>query len=65
MKNRLPLLDHYLLKQMLPPFVVALAATLVALLLERLLMLLDHLASAGSSLTTFIGLLTDLLPHYM
>lgn len=61
----LPTLDRYLLKQLIPPFVIALATMLIALLLERLLVLFNHLASAGSSVSTLITLLTDLLPHYM
>ncbi|WP_418609412.1 LptF/LptG family permease [Gluconobacter cerinus] len=64
MKQRASILDRYLLWQMMPPFVIALFAMLVALLLERLLVLFDYLASAGSSLATCIALLTDLLPHY-
>ncbi|QHI95591.1 LptF/LptG family permease [Aristophania vespae] len=63
--NRLPTLDRYLFRQLVPPFVVALATMLIALLLERLLVLFNHLASAGSSLATLVSLLTDLLPHYM
>lgn len=58
-------LDRYLLRQLAPPFLVALSAVLAALLLERLLVLFDDLAAAGSSLATFVGLLTDLLPHYL
>lgn len=64
MKQRATILDRYLLTQMIPPFIIALIAMLVALLLERLLVLFDYLASAGSSLATCIKLLTDLLPHY-
>ena len=64
MKQRATILDRYLLTQMIPPFVIALVAMLIALLLERLLALFDYLASAGSSLATCIKLLTDLLPHY-
>ncbi|WP_040507419.1 LptF/LptG family permease [Gluconobacter morbifer] len=64
MKQKAKILDLYLLRQMAPSFFVALAAMLVALLLERLLALFDYLASAGSSLATCIALLTDLLPHY-
>lgn len=62
---RLATLDRYLLMQLLPPFIIALSAVLAALLLERLLVLFDDLAAAGSSLTTFIALLADLLPHYL
>jgi len=60
-----PTLDRYLLVQLVPPFVVSLAAVLAALLLERLLVLFDDLAAEGSSLATFVSLLTDLLPHYL
>lgn len=60
-----PTLDRYLLAQLLPPFIVSLAAVLAALLLERLLVLFDDLAAEGSSLATFVSLLTDLLPHYL
>ncbi|CAI9122201.1 LptF/LptG family permease [Brytella acorum] len=65
MRKRLPTLDRYLLTQLIPPFVIALGAVLLALLLERLMVLFNDLAATGSSLATFIGLLTDLLPHYM
>lgn len=61
----LPTLDRYLLKQLVPPFLIALTTMLIALLLERLLVLFNHLASTGSSVSTLITLLTDLLPHYM
>lgn len=64
-QDRLPTLDRYLFAQLLPPFLISLGAVLAALLLERLLVLFDDLAAAGSSLATFLGLLTDLLPHYL
>lgn len=64
MRTRLHTLDRYLLQQMAPPFLIALGAILIALLLERLLVLFDYLAAAGSSLATCFALLTDLLPHY-
>ncbi len=64
-RSTLPTLDRYLLKQLIPPFTIALGTMLVALLLERLLTLFNHLASSGSSIATLITLLSDLLPHYM
>lgn len=64
-RSNLPTLDRYLLRQMIPPFTIALGTMLVALLLERLLTLFNHLASSGSSVATLITLLSDLLPHYM
>jgi len=59
------MLDRYLIAQALPPFAVSLTAVLAALLLERLLVLFDELATEGSSIRTFLSLLTDLLPHYL
>ena len=64
-RSNLPTLDRYLLRQLVPPFAVALGTMLVALLLERLLTLFNHLASSGSSIATLLSLLSDLLPHYM
>lgn len=64
-RSSLPTLDRYLLRQMVPPFAIALGTMLIALLLERLLTLFNHLASSGSSVATLITLLSDLLPHYM
>lgn len=64
-RSNLPTLDRYLLRQLIPPFAVALGTMLVALLLERLLTLFNHLASSGSSIATLLSLLSDLLPHYM
>ncbi|MBA5727058.1 LptF/LptG family permease [Bombella mellum] len=64
-KSNLPTLDRYLLRQLVPPFAIALGTMLVALLLERLLTLFNHLASSGSSIATLLSLLSDLLPHYM
>lgn len=58
-------LDTYLLAQAIPPFTIALSVVLVALLLERLLVLLNILASEASPFLTLIRLLADLLPHYM
>lgn len=64
-KSSLPTLDRYLIRQLAPPFMIALGTMLVALLLERLLVLFNHLASSGSSIATLVTLLSDLLPHYM
>ncbi|MCX5619226.1 MULTISPECIES: LptF/LptG family permease [Bombella] len=64
-KSSLPTLDRYLLRQLVPPFTIALGTMLVALLLDRLLALFNRLASSGSSIATLLTLLSDLLPHYM
>ncbi|WP_338422354.1 LptF/LptG family permease [Acetobacter musti] len=58
-------LDTYLLSQTIPPFTIALSVVLLALLLERLLVLLNILASEASPFFTLIRLLADLMPHYM
>ncbi|WP_271828187.1 LptF/LptG family permease [Commensalibacter communis] len=58
-------LDHYCLSLALPTFLIALGIILTALMLERLLVLLDLLAADNSPLSTFLGLLTDLVPHYL
>ncbi|CAP56875.1 LptF/LptG family permease [Gluconacetobacter diazotrophicus] len=58
-------LDRYLIGQMLPPFLLSLGVVMTALLLERLLTLLNVLASDGGTLKIFAGLLADLVPHYL
>ncbi|MBO1358323.1 LptF/LptG family permease [Acetobacter sacchari] len=58
-------LDSYLLAQAVPPFTIALSVVLIALLLERLLVLLNLLAAEASPFSTLLRLLADLLPHYM
>ncbi|AQS86595.1 MAG: LptF/LptG family permease [Acetobacter aceti] len=58
-------LDTYLLGQTIPPFVIAVSVVLIALLLERLLVLLNILASEASPFFTLLRLLADLMPHYL
>lgn len=58
-------LDVYLLTQTVPPFLIAISVVLLALLLERLLVLLNILASEASPVGTLLSLLADLLPHYL
>ena len=58
-------LDLYLINQVIPPFTIALAVVMTALLLERLLVLFNLLAAGNNNLGTFIELLTTLLPHYL
>ncbi|GCE78596.1 LptF/LptG family permease [Komagataeibacter oboediens] len=58
-------MDRYLLRQVVPPFAIALGVVMAALLLERLLVLFDLLAANGSSMKTFVALLSDLVPHYL
>ncbi|EGG75299.1 putative permease [Gluconacetobacter sp. SXCC-1] len=58
-------MDRYLLRQVVPPFSIALGVVMAALLLERLLVLFNLLAANGSSMKTFFALLSDLIPHYL
>ncbi|MBO1325825.1 LptF/LptG family permease [Acetobacter sp. TBRC 12305] len=58
-------LDKYMLTQLLPPFVIALSVVMIALLLERLLVLLNLLAVGNSHLGVFLELVATLLPHYL
>ncbi|GBR05491.1 transporter YjgP/YjgQ [Acetobacter oeni LMG 21952] len=58
-------LDVYLISQTIPPFIIAVSVVLLALLLERMLVLLNVLASEASPFFTLIRLLADLMPHYM
>ncbi|MCP1257627.1 LptF/LptG family permease [Acetobacter lambici] len=58
-------LDRYLINQVIPPFTIALAVVMTALLLERLLVLFNLLAAGNNNLGTFVELLTTLLPHYL
>lgn len=62
---RLKILNHYLFSQALPSFLISLGVILSALMLERLLVLLDLLAADSSPLSTFLSLLADLIPHYL
>ncbi|EGE47654.1 Permease YjgP/YjgQ Family Protein [Acetobacter pomorum DM001] len=58
-------LDRYLIAQVMPPFLVALSVVMIALILERLLVLFNLLAAGNNHIGIFIGLLAALLPHYL
>ena len=64
---RLPgrLIDRYLLSRMVAPLVVSLALVLSALLIERVLRLLDLIAAKGGSLQPILTMAASLLPHYL
>ena len=55
--------DRYLLAHMLPRMAIALVVTLAALLIERLLRLLDFITGHGAELGPVVGLAVNLLPH--
>lgn len=58
-------LDRYLLKRMLPRMGVALVITLMALLLERVLRLIDLVTTQGAPLQLVAGMAVNLIPHYL
>jgi lipopolysaccharide export system permease protein len=58
-------IDRYLLLATLRPLAVSLAIALLALLLERLVMLFDLVAGKGGSYMLVLSMLTKLLPHFL
>ncbi|MBU1346490.1 MAG: LptF/LptG family permease [Alphaproteobacteria bacterium] len=63
--NRLGLLDGYILRSTLWPLAGALVITLVALLLERVLRLLDALSQSSDRFGFVLELTANLVPHYL
>lgn len=59
------LIDRYLLGRMVGPLLVSLALVLSALLIERVLRLLDLIASQGGSMQPVLTMAASLLPHYL
>lgn len=59
------LIDRYLLRMALWPMIGATGVTLVALLLERILRLLDMLSASSERFTFVAQLAVNLVPHYM
>lgn len=57
--------DRYILRLMLPRMVAALAITLAALIIERLLRLFDFVTQQGASPGPVLGMAVNLLPHYL
>src|SRR3546814_19874489 len=64
---RLPgcLVDRYLLGQLLRPMALSLAFVLVALLMERVLRLVDLIANEGGPFGEIMTMAETLLPHYL
>lgn len=64
---RLPgrLIDRYLLGQLLRPMALSLAFVLVALLMERVLRLVDLIATEGGPFGAVVTMAATLLPHYL
>jgi len=57
--------DRYLIGLMLPRMGIALAVTLAALVIERLLRLFDFVTGQGAALGPVLAMAVNLLPHYL
>ncbi|HSF95859.1 MAG TPA: LptF/LptG family permease [Thermohalobaculum sp.] len=57
--------DRYLLQRMMPRMGLALLVTLAALLLERVLRLIDLVTTQGAPLRLVLDMAVNLLPHYL
>jgi lipopolysaccharide export system permease protein len=64
-KRKLSLLDRYLFSLLPKPFGGALAVMMTALLLERLLRILNQLAENGGSLGLLAPMIGNLVPYYL
>lgn len=58
-------IDFYLLKRVSLPLLAAVGIAMAALLLERLIRLLDLFANRGGPLDIIIKMLANLVPHYL
>ena len=61
----LQLIDRYVLKRVSWPLAGAILIGMAALLLERLIRLLDLFANRGGPLTLILRMLGNLVPHYL
>ena len=59
------LLSRYMLRSLAGPFFLTLAVVLVALVLERMLRIVDLVTNKGAPLSTAFELIGYLLPHYL
>lgn len=62
---QLSLIDRYMLKRVCWPLAGAIVIGMAALLLERLIRLLDLFANRGGPLTLLLKMLGNLVPHYL
>lgn len=62
---QLSLIDRYMLKRVCWPLAGAIVIGMAALLLERLIRLLDLFANRGGPLTLILKMLGNLVPHYL
>ncbi len=64
-QGRILLFDWYIARRVLMPFLAALGVALSALLMERLIRLLDLFANRGGPLYLILKMLGFLVPHYL
>jgi lipopolysaccharide export system permease protein len=62
---RLALIDRYVLRMTGWPMLACLGVTVISLVLERMLRLLDMLSQSSSRFGSVVELTTNLLPHYI
>jgi LPS export ABC transporter permease LptG/LPS export ABC transporter permease LptF len=58
-------LDLYLIQGLLPPLLITLGVSCVAMMLERALRLVNEMAVAGAHLSYFMPIMGQLLPYYV
>jgi len=63
--SKFRLIDIYILKRISMPLLGAASIAMAALLMERLIRLMDMLANRGSPLSLVLKILANLVPHYL
>ena len=59
------IIDRYIIGRMLMPLIATVSVALVALLLERMVRLLDLVVNKGGPLSLILRMLVNLIPHYL
>jgi lipopolysaccharide export system permease protein len=59
------LIDRYIIGRMLMPLIATVSVALIALLLERMVRLLDLVVNKGGPLSLILRMLVNLIPHYL
>ena len=58
-------IDRYVLERTLTPLVATVSIALVALLLERMVRLMELLVNQGGPLFLVLKMISNLIPHYL
>jgi len=59
------IIDRYIIGRMLVPLIATVSVALIALLLERMVRLLDLVVNKGGPLSLILRMLVNLIPHYL